>query len=418
MKMKKINVFNFIILLSFLGIQEVCAQSSSLSSSPYSLYGLGVPNENSVGIINSLGKFGFAMPSLTYINGKNPASLGRMTEKSFLFDIGLKVQQETVINSFEEESRFNGNFSNISIAFPISKKSGVSISLIPFTNVGYILIGLENNIEGSTETFFTNVNGSGGLNDFKVSYGYNLTDSFSVGASGSILFGTIDETETNIVGETALIISEENHYAGFRMDVGLQYDWSERTIFGLIAKFPTQLNGDQSRTIETFGTETQTSRTEDNDLEDFKLPMELGFGFFSTFMKEKLAINADYQHSFWEATDQRDYLGNYVDQHSVGVGVSYRARPRSLKYWDRIFYRAGVNYDSGNLKVNDYRVENYSFSLGVGLPISERTNSMLNISYSYGQKGRVSNGLIQENFHLLTLNFSFDGKWFVKRKYD
>ncbi|MEM6719544.1 MAG: hypothetical protein AAF611_09530 [Bacteroidota bacterium] len=406
------------LVLSTVGLYKMHAQSGSLSSSPYSLYGLGVPNDTGVGIINSLGKLGFAMPSLTNINDKNPASLGRMTQKSFLFDVGIKAQRETIVNSIVEESRFNANFSNISLAFPISEKSGVGISLIPFTNVGYILIGLENNIEGTTDTFFTNVNGSGGLNDFKLSYGYSVTDNFRVGASGSVLFGAIDETETNLIEDTALVITEENYYSGFRFDVGLQYDWSERLSFGLNMKSPAFLNGSQARTIETIGTATITSREEDNTLEDFELPLELGFGLFSNFLDNKLQLNADYQHSFWNATDQRDYLGEYVDQHIFGLGLSYRKNTRGIKYWDRIFYRAGFNYDSGNLKVNDYRVENYTFSAGVGLPISARTNSMLNISYSYGQKGRVSNGLIQENFHLLTINFSFDGKWFIKRRYD
>lgn len=414
---RKSNVL-YVFALLVLAIQLSKAQSANLSSSPYSLYGLGVPNDTGVGVINSLGKLGFAMPSLTSINDKNPASLGRMTQKSFLFDVGIKAQRETVVNAFVEETRFNGNFSNISLAFPISQKSGVAISLIPFTNVGYILVGLENNIEGTTDTFFTNVNGSGGLNNFKFSYGYSITDSFRIGASGSILFGAIDETETNLIDDTALVITEENYYSGFRFDMGLQYDWSERLSFGLNAKFPTLLNGSQSRTIETIGTATITSREEDNNLEDFELPLELGFGFISSFLNNKWTLNADYQHSFWNATDQRDYLGEYVDQHLIGLGLSYQKNARSIKYWDRIFYRGGFNYDSGNLKVNDYRVENYTFSAGVGLPISTRTNSMLNISYSYGQKGRVSNGLIQENFHLLTLNFSFDGKWFIKRKYD
>jgi len=41
---------------------------------------------------------------------------------------------------------------------------------------------------------------------------------------------------------------------------------------------------------------------------------------------------------------------------------------------------------------------------------------MLNISYSYGQKGRISNGLIKENYHKISVNLSLDGIWFVKRK--
>jgi hypothetical protein len=41
---------------------------------------------------------------------------------------------------------------------------------------------------------------------------------------------------------------------------------------------------------------------------------------------------------------------------------------------------------------------------------------MLNLGYSYGQRGQISNGLIKENYHLLTLNLSFEGIWFKRRK--
>jgi len=41
---------------------------------------------------------------------------------------------------------------------------------------------------------------------------------------------------------------------------------------------------------------------------------------------------------------------------------------------------------------------------------------MLNINYSYGGKGQISNGYVKENYHLLSLNFSLEGIWFLKRK--
>jgi len=58
-----------------------------------------------------------------------------------------------------------------------------------------------------------------------------------------------------------------------------------------------------------------------------------------------------------------------------------------------------------------------SFSLGVGIPL-EHTKSLLNITYSYGQKGNIGDDFIKENYHKIGINLSLEAIWFVKRKYD
>jgi hypothetical protein len=80
-------------------------------------------------------------------------------------------------------------------------------------------------------------------------------------------------------------------------------------------------------------------------------------------------------------------------------------------------YSAGANFDTGYLEVDGKRVNDASISIGIRLPI-ENTFSALNISYSYGQKGRIANDLIKENYHKLSINLSLDGIWFVKRKFE
>jgi hypothetical protein len=74
-----------------------------------------------------------------------------------------------------------------------------------------------------------------------------------------------------------------------------------------------------------------------------------------------------------------------------------------------------LNFDTGYLEIDGKRVNNAAISFGISLPI-ENTFSAVNISYSYGQKGRVADNLIKENYHKLSLNLSLDGIWFVKRK--
>lgn len=412
MNNKPYHIFYSICLLC-IG-QIAFSQSNGLSTSPYSLYGLGLSNELNTGKTNALSNTGFAMPSKYSINNLNPASLGSIPKGSFLYDVGLKLQKETLYEDGQVERRFHGNFSNLAIAFPLSAKSGLGITLLPFTNVGYFVSGIENPIDGSTDSFITNIKGSGGLNDIQINYGYSLTGNFRLGLRGSFLFGKIEEDETDLIGGNILIINEAYFYNGFRLGAGLQYDINNKISVGSFINLPTELNGDQTRSV-IGGAEPLD---EENDLEAFKLPMEVVFGIH-TKINDKLFFNLDYKRSFWDTTNQSDLIADYVDQDFIGLGAEFIPQKNSINYWRRVNYRAGFKMDNGNLAIKDDRITNTSINLGLGFPIgNQRRHSMINLGYSYGQKGQVENGLIKENFHTLTLNFSLEDLWFQKRKYN
>jgi len=402
----------FYAFFQFLFCQTVFSQiSNNLSASPYSLYGLGLSNELGTGKTNALGKTGFAMASVYSVNNLNPASFGAIPKGSFLYDIGLKLQQGTLYENDNEEPRFLASFSSLAMAFPVSNKSGFGLTLIPYTNVGYGILGIENQIDGSTDTFISNTIGSGGLSDLKLNFGHSLNEKLRVGLSGSFLFGVIKENEIDVIESTILNISEENFYNGFRVGAGLQFKLNNKFSFGSIINFPVELSGDQTRQITINGIPEKET---ENSLDAFKLPLEIGFGMH-TQINKKLFFNIDYKRSFWDVTNQSDLIGNYVDQDFIGFGAEYTPKKKGFKYWERVNYRTGFNFDNGNLTVDNYRVNNVAFNLGLGLPIGKRNNSMLNFGYSYSQKGQISNGLIKENYHTLTLNFSFEDLWFVKR---
>ena len=414
------KLFKICALLIIVSIQ-VTAQSNQLSSSPYSLYGLGLSNETTTGKINGLGGLGIAMPSNTFINSSNPASFGSMFENSFFFDFGLKAQTNTLSEGSQSNSNIIANFSNIAFAFPISKKSGLGITLIPLTNVGYSISGIETYIEGSSNSvFYTDITGSGGINDIKLNYGYALTNKLRLGVNASGLFGKITQTETDYLPSNTLIIEDENTYSGFRLGAGLQYNVLEKTTIGATVNFPTSLKGSKTSTINLYNSEGTTDLTENSNssIDNFKLPLELAFGLQTSF-KEYFSLNLDYKNSLWSNTDQTDQLGTYTNQNTFGVGFQY-ANPekRVSKFFKNLEYRIGYNYNDGNLKVNDHRVQNSALNLGIGIPFNNGTNSMINIGYTYGNKGQVTNGLIKENYHLLSLNLSLEGIWFQKRKID
>ncbi len=409
------NKFNFLYLYCFLITTQIIAQqTNNLSGSPYSLYGLGVSNNTNTGKTNALGKTGIASPTTSSINNSNPAAFASIPSNRFLFDLGLKAQSETLSENGNEESRFNTTISNLAIAFPISKNSGFGISLLPYTNVGYTVSGILSNIEGTTGNFITDINGSGGVNDFKISYGYRINDNFRLGVNSSFLFGLIEEQEINTIGNSILSIHEKNNYTGFRLGFGAQYDISNKISLGVILNTNTSLSGQQENTATLDGNELSVT---ENNLPSFELPLEIGFGVH-TKLTNQVSLNIDYKKSFWNSTNQSDNLGTYVDQNFIGIGLEYVPKNRNFNYWENVAYRTGFNFDSGSLEIDNTRINNYEFNLGLGLPLKKGSNSMLNIGYSYGKKGTISDGLIQENYHSLSLNLSLEGIWFQKRKID
>lgn len=401
-----------ITLLLLLYIPLASQNNNSLSSSPYSLFGLGEKNQTSTGKVNTLGGLGFAFKTATEINLLNPASYAYIGDESFFFDLGFRAQTQSISDVENSNREIAANFSNIAFAFALNKKSGIGFGLSPYTNVGYSLYGKTSSIEGSSDTYITDAFGEGGLNDVKVNYGYLLRENLSLGISASYLFGKITQSEINYFQDNILKIEDANYYSGFSLGIGLQYQYSPKLSFGSIINLPVSLKGSQTRTVTQIYADAEVY---DNDLDNFKLPFEFGLGFINT-INENFIINADYKRSFWTDTNQSDYFGSYTNQDSFGLGLQYQTQKSDLKYLNTIQYRTGFNFDNGNLLINNSRINNYAYSLGLGLPISKRSSSMLNVNYSYGIRGKASTTLVKETYHLLSLNFSFEGIWFQQRK--
>ncbi|WP_196893382.1 OmpP1/FadL family transporter [Aureivirga marina] len=408
MMMNKNIIFIVFCLIGF----KIFAQTNKFTSSPYSIFGLGVFNESNFGKINTLGKSAIAIPSSDFINSSNPAAFSSFNENSFLFTIGMKSQTETLEQNANSEKRINATFSGIALAFPISKNSGLGISLTPYTNVGYLFKDVEFEIEGSQETYLADIEGSGGLNNFQVNYGYKLMENLRIGISASYYFGKITDLETNYINRERLVIEIQNYYRGIQFKNGIQYDVNNTFSLGATVTFPTKLNGEQKRYIAVLGEEAIETN---DDVEAFKLPFEVGIGFYKK-LSPKVALNLDYRRSFWKSTNQHASFGDFVDQDNFGLGMEFIPKKNGITYSQRIQYRFGLNYDTGNVLVNKDRVKNYSVNLGLGLPLNKRTSSLIDINYSYGRKGELSNDLIQENYHMLNLSLDLEGFWFQKSK--
>ncbi|MEO9510954.1 MAG: hypothetical protein ABJN84_12665 [Flavobacteriaceae bacterium] len=411
------NTFFKILFGTILSIPNLSAQSEGLTSSPYSLYGLGIINQTSIGRSNSMGYTGIGLKTETEINNLNPSNFALIPQNSFFYDVGVMGEHNNFSNKGANATRTTLNFSNLAFAFRIIDGLGAGITMVPYSDVGYSLVGIQTNIEGANEIFESNVSGLGGLNDLRLNLGYSVMNKLRLGVSASFLFGNIEEDEAFVVSNSAFQLTETTNYSGVRLGLGLQYDISEKITFGSTIQFPTSLTGNLKRSVTKIldGSEITVEDEEPDTTSDFKMPMELGFGI-STKLLKTVTLAADYKKNFWDNTEQTENIGSYTDQDVYAFGLEYMKDATSFRYKDRIRYRAGFNYDNGYLAINDSKIDGYNVTAGIGLPIGQGNNSMLNFSYSYGSKGQIQNILIQEDYHLLTLNLSLEDLWFRKRK--
>ncbi|MDO1511731.1 hypothetical protein Q2T41_03515 [Maribacter confluentis] len=406
-----------ILIIFLITLYHGRAQSEALTSSPYSLYGLGVINQTSIGKFNGLGYSGIGTKSMYELNNLNPSTYALIPQNSFLYDIGITGEFNNYSNKSTSENKTIINFSNLAFGFRIAENLGAGISLIPYSDVGYSILGVSTNIEGSTQTFISNITGVGGLSDLRLNIGYALTDRFRIGLSTSFLFGNIEENEAFIYNSTTFESTEKTNYNGARIGFGMQWDIMDQITIGATAQLPTSLNGQLKRSVtkNLYGTEISVEDEKTDNVADFNLPLELGVGL-SLKPIDQITLNADYMKNFWSNTNQSENIGTYTDQDIFALGLEYVKNHKGYKYSQRIRYRLGYNYDNGYLNIANKKVEGYNITAGIGIPTSRGTHSMINLSYSYGSKGILQNVLVKENYHLLSLNLSLEDLWFVKRK--
>jgi hypothetical protein len=409
---------NKIFLLSCFILLSLSSFSQSISSSPYSLYGVGSFYESDFGVLPSIGSSGMALPSTSFINNLNPASLGFMSLNHFMFDIGGKAIATTYQSQSRTENRNNFQFSHMAFAFPVTKNSGFSVALRPYSSAAFKISNLKLPVSNSQEYYYLTAAGSGGLNNFDFSYGYNFGKKFSAGVSGALLFGSTSDDRGFLIANSITSISKKTTYSGLRATVGMQYKIDSTFTIASTVKLPAQIRASKVQTVQTIADEVTTTVESDvpSDIDDYYMPLEIGAGISKRF-RNNLNVTFDYEKSLWNDTRQSELYGDFVNQDRFALGFTYSARKNVRKYWDRVQYAMGANFNNGYLEVDGKRINNAAISIGLSLPI-ENTLSTLNISYSYGQRGKISDNLIKENYHKLSLNLSLDGIWFVKRKFE
>ena len=392
------------------------------TSSPYSRFGLGDLQGNVFPEYNALGGGATAISSENSVNPSNPAAYTFFKDNSFLFSTGGLHKTTNIQNSTDNQIANNSSFSHLTVAFSISRKLGASVGMLPFSNIGYTLNARDN--DANADMIYS---GDGGLSKIYFGGAYEPFKGFSVGMNASYLFGGLNRRKKLVYDDESFFNARSNskiNLKGYFYELGILYKknlTTEKEIsFGITTNNNSSISAKRTNLVETFsGANEIVKDTALSTLEwgNATLPQYISTGI-SYRDGEKWLLVADYSMQNWENYNLFDEGDNLNNSMRVSGGMQYTPEFNSVtKYYKRMQYRLGAAYSNTPLTLNDTQLKEMSVSFGFGIPV-RKSRTQYDVSLTVGQRGTTDNNLIKEQFVRVGLSVSYDGIWFVKRKYD
>lgn len=430
-------------LTACLLIIGVAANAQITVQSPYSKFGVGNIKGSLLPQLKAMGGISTAVFKNTYfnnINMQNPATYAGIN--STTIDIGMSGSYTILKNSSLTENSFNATLSHVALGFNLSRRSGMSFGILPYSELGY-------NFKNTTKVGTTSANqkdvdflysGEGGLTKAYIGYGLGLGDHVRLGANIEYLFGNLSESRStqfvNDPGALSSRMQDRNSVGGVNLSYGAQYDVriNNKTslVFGYSGSSASKINSTRSNYVTRYkidaagaeGTAIDTLFLTENGKTNLKLPLIHNFGI-ALQKNDNWLIGVDYRMGKWSQLSIADVNQNLQDTYGFSVGGQITPDFSSINnYFKRVEYRLGFQYDKSYIQMNKQDVKQMAITMGLGLPLasfgsSRGTFYKANFTAEFGKRGSLANGLLQEkyvNFHLgFTLN---DSSWFRRFKFD
>ena len=418
-----------------LGFGVVSAMAQSGTKSPYSQYGLGVLSDQSQGFNRGMAGLFQGLRSGNQVNMQNPASYSAVDSLSMIVDLGVSG---TLTNFKEGDAKVNAKTANFEYAtalFRIMPKFGVSVGLVPYSNIGYSY-STKQNVGTSSTISTTSFEGKGGFRQAYIGLGYELFKGLSLGVNFSYFWGDFSRKIT-VASSDAYVKTLAKEYSAdassYKLDFGAQYQHklgqNDLLTVGATLGLGHKINADPCLSVTNLDTQTNiVAISVDTVYNGLSIPMTIGAGIAYSHNR-KLTVGADYQWQRWskesfpivnEANNKFQLSDNYYsDRHKMTVGADWIPQPMSRRFLNRVHYRIGASYATPYLKIKGMDgPKEMTVTAGFGIPLVNSWNnrSVLNISFQWTNLS--AKNLVTENQFRVTIGLTFNERWFAKWKVD
>ncbi len=425
-----------ILLIIFLAFS---ASAQSTTSSPYSRFGLGLLQQQS--LPQNMGMGGIAAGVRTIggysnINMLNPASYSAIGLTAI--DVGAYATINTLSNSSAKQTGADFRLNHLAFALPITRgTSAVSFGLLPYSDLGY---NFKQVTKIDTNTVNSVYGGEGGLSKAYIGYGFNLFKHLNLGFNVSYIFGNLRQTRTveipnYVYSSFYTSIEQSQSIKGLSYDYGLQYQFDLSTTSKLVLGYSGTLKSTINSSLKYVSTQypidpntgsqiierTDTTFIRQGSNSKINLPLIQNFGI--SYQKEgHYLIGADYSRGNWANLTIDGVNQNLNNTQSYRIGGQIVPDINALNSYLAVMdYRLGYQYNKTYVRTSGTDINENVFSLGLGLPIRSQSRTAfykVNFTTEFGQRGTLVNNLVKENFVNFRFSFLLNDTWFRKYKFD
>lgn len=398
------------------------------TGSPYSRFGLGDLQAFNLVQNRGMGGLSVAMSDPLAMQLTNPAGLSGL--KLTTFEFAASGRFLNLQSSVQEQNQSNFNINYFTFGFPVSERWGTAIGFLPYSTTNY---SIQTRVDSSFSSWNEFYEGLGGVNRVFWTNGYKLSNKWHVGITTNFLFGTMNQTRRFEYADTLntfnLRIQDEVRVADASFHLGVQYRTklanNHQLKVGMVLELPSALNASRNFTADRYTYQGSTIRVRDTvsnvpeSAGNITVPLAWSLG---------VAYDIDGRWLFGAEVRMQDwsnyrFLGNndsLRNSLAIAGGVQYRPDVNAVGksgYLKTVQYRAGFRYHNTYLQLRDQAINEVGITLGATFPI-RRSNSAVSFAFESGLRGTTSNGLIREQFNNVTVGFTLNDRWFMKRKYD
>ena len=125
--------YSFLLLIVALPVHS----QTNGSNSPYSRFGVGSLNDQSQGFNKAMSGLSMGWRDGKIINKQNPASYSAIDSLTFIFDVGMMLQNANFKSGGNSVNAHNTSLEYVNGAFRLCPGLGMSFGFLPYSTIGY-----------------------------------------------------------------------------------------------------------------------------------------------------------------------------------------------------------------------------------------------------------------------------------------
>ena len=425
-------------------------------NSPYSRYGFGIQSERAMGFNKGMGGVAQGFREGQQINIANPASYSAVDSLTALFDLGISLQNGNYKMGNLQQNIRNTSFDYFAFQFRAAKNVGMTIGILPITNIKYNFASSKENLQGTENvTSAYSFSGDGGLREVFLGMGWKPVKPLSIGVNVSYLWGDYTHSMMMTFSDSSSFNIARTYTADIRtynLQAGLQYiqpiNKNDKIVVGATYTFGHNIDNNAYRTTATTNSATIEAQSIDTIRHAFQLPHAVAAGI-TYYHSNTFRVGADFEIQTWsncKFPNQQTGLNGVTDVYSsskgqlndrikAAAGFDWTPNPLARSIFKRSTYKAGGYYAQSYAKADvTGTVSKKPYELGVsaGISMSMFNNwsrwtssapAKLNISVQwvhtnipYLNTATQRQSALTENYLKFCLGITFSERWFYKWK--